>query len=88
MPNVIMYSTSTCPYCFRAKHLLKHKNVEFEEIIVDGNPELRQIMINKSRGVTSVPQIFIGEQHVGGCDDLYALESQGKLDSLLGVSAA
>ncbi len=88
MPNVIMYSTSTCPYCFRAKNLLKHKNIDFEEIFVDGNPELRQIMSNKSHGSTSVPQIFIDEQHVGGCDDLYALEAQGKLNSLLGVSAA
>jgi len=88
MPNVIMYSTSSCPYCFRAKILLKNKKIEFDEIIVDGNPELRQIMTNKSNGVTSVPQIFIDEQHVGGCDELYALESQGKLDSLLGINVA
>jgi len=88
MPNIIMYSTSTCPYCFRAKSLLQNKNVEFEEISVDGNPELRQIMANKSNGVTSVPQIFINDHHVGGCDDLYALEYQGKLDELLGVNAA
>ncbi len=88
MPNVIMYSTATCPYCFRAKMLLKNKNIDFEELMVDGNPELRQIMTNKSNGVTSVPQIFIGENHVGGCDDLYALEAQGKLDSLLGISVA
>jgi glutaredoxin 3 len=88
MPNVIMYSTSTCPYCFRAKSLLKNKSVEFEEIMVDGNPELRQLMTNKSNGISSVPQIFIDEQHVGGCDDLYALDAQGKLDSLLGLSPA
>ncbi len=88
MPNVIMYSTATCPYCFRAKMLLKNKNIDFEELMVDGNLELRQIMINKSNGVTSVPQIFIDEHHVGGCDDLYALEAQGKLDSLLGISVA
>ncbi|MFV1982685.1 MAG: glutaredoxin 3 [Thiohalomonadales bacterium] len=88
MPNVIMYSTATCPYCFRAKILLKNKNIEFEEIFVDGNPELRQIMANKSSGISSVPQIFIDEHHVGGCDELYALEAQGKLDPILGLSAA
>lgn len=88
MPNVTMYSTTSCPYCFRAKILLKNKNINFEEIFVDGNPELRQIMTNKSNGVTSVPQIFIDDNHVGGCDDLYALEAQGKLDSILGLSAA
>ncbi len=87
MPNVTMYSTSTCPYCFRAKALLQNKGIEFEEIIVDGNFELRQIMANKSNGISSVPQIFIDEQHLGGCDDLYALDAQGKLDSLLGLSA-
>jgi len=88
MLKMVMYSTTTCPYCFRAKILLKKKNVDFEEIMVDGNAELRQIMINQSNGVTSVPQIFINDQHVGGCDELYALEAQGKLDSLLGLSAA
>ena len=87
MPNVTMYCTSTCPYCFRAKILLKNKNIEFEEISVDGNYELRQDMTNKSNGVSSVPQIFIDEHHVGGCDELYDLEAQGKLDSLLGLSA-
>ncbi len=77
-----MYSTGYCPYCDRAKELLKQKNALFTDIRVDLQPELREEMISKS-GRRTVPQIFINGQHIGGCDDLYALNDQGKLDQLL-----
>lgn len=83
MPKVTIYTTSSCPYCHAAKALLTKKSVAFEEIPVDGQPQLRQTMTAKAGGRTSVPQIFIGETHVGGCDDLHALDASGKLDPLL-----
>lgn len=83
MPPVTIYTTPWCPYCHAAKALLTKKGVGFEEIDVDGKPELRQAMTARAGGRTSVPQIFIGERHVGGCDDLHALEAQGGLDPLL-----
>jgi glutaredoxin 3 len=82
MKPVIVYSSDYCPYCMRAKYLLESKGVAFEEIKVDGKPQVRAEMRQKA-GRTSVPQIWIGSTHVGGCDDLYALERAGKLDSLL-----
>ena len=82
MSEVIVYSSDYCPYCSRAKHLLASKGVAFEEIKVDGKPQLRAEMTKKA-GRTSVPQIWIGSTHIGGCDDLYALERAGKLDALL-----
>ncbi|MCL9684014.1 glutaredoxin 3 [Legionella maioricensis] len=82
MVQVIMYSTGYCPYCTRAKELLHKKNVAFTDIRVDLQPELRDEMIAKS-GRHTVPQIFINGQAIGGCDDLYALENQGKLNQLL-----
>ncbi|UST90635.1 glutaredoxin 3 [Pseudomonas siliginis] len=82
MSEVIVYSSDYCPYCSRAKHLLASKGVAFEEIKVDGKPQLRAEMTKKA-GRTSVPQIWIGARHIGGCDDLYALERAGKLDALL-----
>ncbi|WP_332765557.1 glutaredoxin 3 [Pseudomonas koreensis] len=82
MSHVVVYSSDYCPYCSRAKHLLASKGVAFEEIKVDGKPQLRAEMTRKA-GRTSVPQIWIGEKHIGGCDDLYALERAGKLDALL-----
>jgi len=82
MPEVIVYSSDYCPYCSRAKQLLSSKKVAFDEIVVDGKPQLRSEMIKKA-GRTSVPQIWIGSVHVGGCDDLFALERAGKLDALL-----
>ncbi len=82
MKNVIIYSSDWCPYCTRAKQLLQSKGVAFEEIRVDGKPDVRAAMAQKA-GRTSVPQIWIGEQHVGGCDDLFALERDGKLDAWL-----
>ena len=82
MKPVIVYSSDYCPYCMRAKYLLESKGVAFEEVKVDGKPQVRAEMSQKA-GRTSVPQIWIGSTHVGGCDDLYALERAGKLDALL-----
>ncbi|WP_017937553.1 glutaredoxin 3 [Zestomonas thermotolerans] len=82
MPEVVIYSSDWCPYCIRAKQLLSSKGVEFTEIRVDGQPQVRAEMAAKA-GRTSVPQIWIGATHVGGCDDLYALERAGRLDALL-----
>ncbi|GAA0248067.1 glutaredoxin 3 [Marinomonas primoryensis] len=82
MSTVTIYSSDYCPFCVRAKQLLSAKNVAFNEIRVDGKREVRQQMTEKS-GRTSVPQIWIGERHIGGCDDLYALEREQKLDTLL-----
>ncbi|MFJ5368393.1 glutaredoxin 3 [Bosea sp. CER48] len=83
MPPVTIYSTSWCPYCKAAKTLLTGKGVAFTEIDVDGKPELRQAMTARAGGRTSVPQIFIGELHVGGSDDIHALDARGELDKLL-----
>lgn len=77
-----MYSTAWCPYCARARALLQAKGAAFEDIDVEAQPEQRAAMVARS-GRTSVPQIFIGERHVGGCDDLYALDAAGGLDPLL-----
>ncbi len=82
MVHVLIYTSAWCPYCIRAKQLLDHKGVAYEEIAVDGQPAVRAEMRDKA-GRNSVPQIWIGERHVGGCDDLYALERAGKLDALL-----
>jgi glutaredoxin 3 len=81
-PKVVMYSTGWCPYCSRARDLLRSKGVEIEEIDVDARPELRAEMTARS-GRRTVPQIFIGTTHVGGCDDLHELEASGRLDTLL-----
>jgi len=80
---VVMYTTGWCPYCARARQLLAAKKVSFEEFDVEAQPEKRAEMQTRS-GRRTVPQIFIGDQHVGGCDDLHALEEAGKLDGLLG----
>ncbi|MCK5639259.1 MAG: glutaredoxin 3 [Gammaproteobacteria bacterium] len=83
MAKVTMYSTGSCPYCIRAKHLLQSKEVHFTDLRVDQETRLRAEMIQRSQGRSSVPQVFIGQQHIGGCDELHALERAGKLDSLL-----
>lgn len=83
MPQITLYTTSWCPYCTAAKSLLKKKGAAFEEIDVDGKPELRRAMSERAGGRTSVPQIFIGNRHVGGSDDLHALDARGELDTLL-----
>jgi glutaredoxin 3 len=82
-PAVVMYTTSWCPYCARARRVLAAKNVSIEEIDVESAPARRTEMQNRS-GRRSVPQIFIGDHHVGGSDELLALEAAGKLDGLLG----
>ena len=82
MPPIVIYTTRFCPYCVAAKRLLQKKGAEFEEIAVDSRPDLRAKMTKKS-GATSVPQIWIDKYHVGGCDELYGLDSRGKLDRLL-----
>lgn len=83
MAKVLMYSTAVCPYCVRAEQLLTRKGVtDIEKVRVDLQPERREEMMQRT-GRRTVPQIYIGETHVGGCDDLYELEHQGKLDSLL-----
>ena len=83
MPVVEIYVKTTCPYCWRAKHLLDSKDVDYKEIVIDfGGPD-RQAMIQRANGRTTVPQIFIDGKHVGGCDDLMALERAGRLDELI-----
>ena len=86
MPKIVIYTTSSCPYCIAAKRLLTQKGVSFEEIGVDGDPAGRARMSERAGGRRTVPQIFIGESHVGGCDDLYALEKAGHLDVLLAAT--
>ena len=83
MPKVEIYTKMTCPYCYRAKSLLKQKGVDPEEIAVDFGGEKKQEMVQRAGGRMTVPQIFINGRHVGGCDDLYELEWAGKLDELL-----
>jgi glutaredoxin 3 len=83
MAKIEVYSSLFCPFCFRAKKLLKQKDQEFEEIDVLAAPARKKEMIQRAGGRTSVPQIFIGDVHVGGCDELYQLEAEGKLDALL-----
>ncbi|WP_153132164.1 glutaredoxin 3 [Dechloromonas hortensis] len=85
--HVLMYTTAVCPYCIRAKQLLSNRGVtEIEEVRVDLDPERRDEMMQKTKRRT-VPQIFIGETHVGGCDDLYALDAAGELKPLLEAAA-
>ena len=83
MAEVEIYTTPFCPYCASAKQLLRRKGVAFTEIGVAGHPEKRAEMGARADGRTTVPQIFIGPNHVGGCDDLYALDEAGRLDPLL-----
>lgn len=82
MLNVVMYSTGYCPYCIRAKELLESKGVVYTDIRVDEHPSKRDEMIARSNRQT-VPQIFINDHHIGGCDDMYALDRTGQLDILL-----
>ena len=82
MANIEIYTKATCPFCHRAKALLSQKGVNFKEIPIDGNADLREKMIERS-GRTTVPQIFIDAQHIGGCDDLFALDGRDGLEPLL-----
>ena len=81
--DIVIYSKDYCPYCVAAKNLLTQKGVGYEEIDLTQNPELRDEMIKKAGGRTTVPQIFIGSQHIGGFDDLKALDTEKKLDPIL-----
>ena len=85
MTEVKMYSSDYCGFCIRARRLLESKGVEVTELCVDGNGDLRKQMMQES-GRHTVPQIWIGRQHIGGCDDLYRLEHLGQLDSLLNIN--
>ena len=87
MPKVVMYGTAFCPYCVRARKLLEHKGVEYEDIRIDKEAQRRAEMVQRS-GRTSVPQIFIDDFHVGGCDDMFDLERKGELDRYLGLTAS
>lgn len=83
MKNIEIYTSQLCGFCFAAKRLLSSKGVSFSEFDVGRNPELRREMMQRANGRHTVPQIFIGGEHVGGCDDLYALDRAGKLDAML-----
>ena len=85
MVNIDIYTKAYCPFCVRALALLQQKNINYNEIKIDQQPELRAPMIERSKGRSTVPQIFIGEQHIGGCDDLMALERANQLDALLNI---
>ena len=87
MQPVVIYTSMLCPYCYRAKALLKEKGAQFEEIDVTMDPKVRQEMTIKAKGGHTVPQIFIGDTHVGGSDDLAALDAKGALDDLLAGTA-
>ncbi|RCJ26134.1 glutaredoxin 3 [Nostoc minutum NIES-26] len=81
--KVEIYTWRTCPFCIRAKNLLAEKGIEFTEYSIDGDEAARAKMAQRANGRRSLPQIFINDSHIGGCDDIHALESQGKLDELL-----
>ncbi|AXQ96896.1 glutaredoxin 3 [Pseudoalteromonas piscicida] len=83
MSQVVIYTKDYCPFCHRAKALLGAKGVTYTEYDIGAQPELRDEMIEKANGGYTVPQIFIAERHIGGCDDMMALEAQGELDKLL-----
>ena len=86
MPPVTIYTKTWCPYCMAAKDLLAQKGIAFTEIEISGKPDLRDEMLRKANGRSTVPQIFIGARHVGGCDDLYVLDRKGELDKLLAAA--
>ncbi|MFY9832750.1 MAG: glutaredoxin 3 [Methylocystis sp.] len=88
MTRIVIYTTATCPYCLAAKRLLGQKHAAFEEIKVDGDRAARARMSELAGGRTSVPQIFIDGRHIGGCDDLYDLEREGRLEPLLAKGEA
>ena len=83
MPEIIVYTKDYCPYCHAAKDLLRKKGAAFTEVDIQKHPERRAEMIQKAGGRSTVPQIFIGGTHVGGCDDIHALDGAGKLDPML-----
>jgi glutaredoxin 3 len=86
--NVEIYTWRSCPFCIRAKRLLDQKGIEYTEYAIDGDEVARAKMAERANGRRSLPQIFINDHHVGGCDDLYALEAQGGVEPLLAASSA
>lgn len=86
-PHIVIYTTATCPYCHRAKALLDQHGLAFEEISVDGDPAGRAAMTARANGRRTVPQIFFGDVHVGGCDDLHDLDARGDLQTVLADAA-
>ncbi|MDY6940210.1 MAG: glutaredoxin 3 [Cyanobacteriota bacterium] len=86
--NIEIYTWSACPFCVRAKALLDRKGVEYTEYAIDGDEDARDKMTERANGKRSLPQIFIDDVHVGGCDDLHALDRRGKLDPMLGTASA
>jgi glutaredoxin 3 len=85
--DIVIYTTATCPYCARAKALLRARGLAFSEISVDGDPDGRAAMTARAGGRRTVPQIFFGATHIGGCDDLYDLEARGGLETALADAA-
>ena len=83
MADVVIYTKPGCPYCYAALGLLAKKGVDFTEIVASNDPEKKAEMVQRSGGRATFPQIFLGNTHVGGCDDLYALDAEGRLDTLL-----
>ncbi len=83
MSKIEIYTWQYCPFCIRAKSLLKKKNINFTEYKIDGDEDARELMIERADGRRTLPQIFIDNQGIGGCDDLYTLENENKLDALL-----
>ena len=81
--KILVYSSMLCPYCFAAKKLLKKLNLDFEEVLVDNDPKIKNQMIKSSNGRVTVPQVFFGENHIGGYDDLKRFHEEGKLNLLL-----
>ncbi|MEK9732384.1 MAG: glutaredoxin 3 [Pelagibacteraceae bacterium] len=85
MIKIDIYTTPYCPFCIRAKKLLKDKNINFNEIDLSENPEKFEEMINKSNGAKTVPQIFVNDTHIGDCDQIHELENKGELDKILKI---
>lgn len=86
--KVEVYTWSTCPFCIRAKRLLESKGVDYVEYCIDGDRQAREAMTERANGRSSLPQIFINDKHIGGCDDIYELENEGSLNRLLTQAAA
>ncbi|OKH19345.1 glutaredoxin 3 [[Limnothrix rosea] IAM M-220] len=85
--KIEIYTWSACPFCIRAKRLLDSKGVDYTEYCIDGDHEAREAMTDRANGSSSLPQIFIDDQHIGGCDDIHALDRQGELEPMLSQAA-
>lgn len=85
--DIVIYTTAYCPYCNRAKALLTRRGLQYDEIDVDESPEMRAVMVARAGGRRTVPQIFFGDRHIGGCDELQALDARGELEKVLADAA-